>query len=366
MFPASSAILPSIWRLDLRRLTGAKFGRKLMTATTPYNNHSLVGEALRQLAAGLGPYVVDKMNNAVASGQYAPDDSEALGEISGDIAVTLRIMTVAWNDVFREHLGPVERSLVSEIRETRNRWAHQDAFDDDDLDRALDSVGRLLGAVGARAEAKRIDSAKHRLRLRRYGSPSPQPTGADAPVPEPEAEPVPSEDSDSPQFADHATEADARQSPAPSAEAAEQAAEEARRDVRVREHILQGIDFRRREHYGNAMAEFEQALRIDRERADAWFHRGMTWGLMEEHRRAIEDFNRAIAMAPAYAQAFNCRGYAHFCLGEYRQAVEDLEKADRLSPEDELIQGNLQQARLRFLQQSGSPDRARHGSGPLP
>ena len=36
-----------------------------MTAPTPYNNHSLVGEALRLLSAGLGPYVTDKMREAV-------------------------------------------------------------------------------------------------------------------------------------------------------------------------------------------------------------------------------------------------------------------------------------------------------------
>ena len=145
-----------------------------MTAPAPYNNHSLVGEALRLLAAGLGPYVSDKMSEAVDAGRYTPDDSEALGEIAGDISVTLRVMAMAWNDVFRDHLGPAERSLVSEIRETRNRWAHQDAFDDDDLDRALDSIGRLLAAVGAINEAKRIDGAKHRLRLRRYGTPAAQ------------------------------------------------------------------------------------------------------------------------------------------------------------------------------------------------
>ena len=346
-----------------------------MTAPSPYNNHSLVGEALRLLAAGLGPYVAGKMQEAVDAGRYAPDDSEALGEIAGDISVTLRVMVAAWNDVFRDYLGPVERSLVSEIRETRNRWAHQNAFDDDDLDRALDSIGRLLAAVGAINEAKRIDGAKHRLRLRRYGSPPPKATEADDSAPASGAEPEPAdapagmqpmdrpEDVETPPTVAVAVGVNANADDRPADTAA---VDDSAREQLLQEHILQGVDFRRREHFGHAMGEFEQALHINPDRADAWFHRGMTWGLMGEHGRAIADFNRAIAIAPEYAEAYNCRGYAHFCLGEYRRAVEDLERADRLNPGDELIQGNLQQARMRFLQQPENPNLTRYGAGPTP
>lgn len=342
-----------------------------MTAPSPYNNHSLVGEALRLLAAGLGPYVSGKMQEAVDAGRYTPDDSEALGEISGDISVTLRVMAMAWNDVFRDSLGPAERSLVSEIRETRNRWAHQDAFDDDDLDRALDSIGRLLAAVGAINEAKRIDGAKHRLRLRRYGAASPKATDADdtaadsGTAPEPVDGPAGMPPMDRPgdaethPTAEIRTDADAHPAHPP-------ASDDSLREQLLQNHIRQGVDLRQREHFGHAMAEFEQALRINPDRADAWFHRGMTWGLMGDHWRAIGDFNRAIGIAPDYAEAYNCRGYAHLCLGEYRRAVEDLERADRLNPGDELIQGNLQQARMRFLQQPENPNRTRHGAGPAP
>ena len=342
-----------------------------MTAPAPYNNHSLVGEALRLLAAGLGPYVIGKMQEAVDAGRYTPDDSEALGEISGDISVTLRVMAMAWNDVFRDSLGQAERSLVSEIRETRNRWAHQDAFDDDDLDRALDSIGRLLAAVGAINEAKRIDGAKHRLRLRRYGASSPKAADADNPAPDQAKEPEPVDDRAGMQPMDLPEEAETRPAPASDSDvdarpAYAAAADDTAREQMLQDHIVQGVDLRRREHFGHAMGEFEQALRINPDRADAWFHRGMTWGLMGDHGRAIADFNRAIAISPEYAEAYNCRGYAHLCLGEYRRAVEDLERADRLNPGDELIQGNLQQARMRFLQQPENPNRTRYGAGPAP
>ena len=341
-----------------------------MTAPAAYNNHSLIGEALRVLAAGLGPYVTDKMREAVEAGRYTPDDSDALGEIAGDISVTLRVMAMAWNDVFRDNLGPAERSLVSEIRETRNRWAHQDSFDDDDLDRALDSIGRLLAAVGAMDQAKRIDGAKHRLRLRRYGSTSPTASASNASAADLDDESDSGARADGMQPTNRPGDVEPRTASAhdigaddPPARPA--AAHNSAREQLVQDHILQGVDYRRREHFGHAMGEFEQALGINPNRADAWFHRGMTWGLMGDHGRAIGDFNRAIAIAPQYAEAYNCRGYAHLCLGEYRRAVEDLERADRLNPGDELIQGNLQQARMRFLQEPGNPNPSRYGAGPV-
>ena len=63
-------------------------------------------------------------------------------------------------------LGPAERSLVSELRDLRNKWAHQQSFSSDDAYRALDSAGRLLTAVSA-PQADEIEKMKMELlRLR--------------------------------------------------------------------------------------------------------------------------------------------------------------------------------------------------------
>ncbi len=66
-----------------------------------------------------------------------------------DVAGLLKLMWDTWHEVFRKILGPAERSLVSELRDHRNKWAHQESFSSDDAYRALDSVGRLLAAVSA-------------------------------------------------------------------------------------------------------------------------------------------------------------------------------------------------------------------------
>ena len=59
-----------------------------------------------------------------------------------DAAALLKLMWESWNDVFRKTLGPAERSLLSELRDQRNKWAHQQTFSSDDAYRALDSAGR--------------------------------------------------------------------------------------------------------------------------------------------------------------------------------------------------------------------------------
>ena len=82
------------------------------------------------------------------------------------MAALLKLMWESWNEVFRQTLGPAERSLVSELRDHRNRWAHQEAFSGDDAYRALDSAGRLLTAVSA-PQADEIEKMKTELlRLR--------------------------------------------------------------------------------------------------------------------------------------------------------------------------------------------------------
>jgi hypothetical protein len=68
-----------------------------------------------------------------------------------------------WNEVFKRTLGFPERSLVSEIRDWRNKWAHQQTFSSDDTDRALDSIERLLTAVSAE-QAEEVRRMKLELR----------------------------------------------------------------------------------------------------------------------------------------------------------------------------------------------------------
>jgi hypothetical protein len=83
-----------------------------------------------------------------------------------DIQALLVIMWENWNNVFKNQLGHTGRSYVSELREVRNRWAHQQPFDADDTFRALDTMTRLLELCSAPGQDEVRELAREMLRQR--------------------------------------------------------------------------------------------------------------------------------------------------------------------------------------------------------
>jgi predicted AAA+ superfamily ATPase len=135
-------------------------------------NQERVAKALELLKAGLAPFVEREIQEAVKNRavnmdtvrRFAEDPKLASKPVAQwDVSGLLKLMTETWREVFRNTLGHAERSLVSEIREHRNSWAHQNAFSSDDTDRALDSVQRLLTAVSA-PQADEVSRMKMELR----------------------------------------------------------------------------------------------------------------------------------------------------------------------------------------------------------
>jgi predicted AAA+ superfamily ATPase len=135
-------------------------------------NHERVGKALDILKDGLQQFVeremksqhgqqwLDQVRLSVAETQTHLFTSK--GAPQWDTASLLSVMWNQWNIVFRKTLGQAERTLVSELRDVRNRWAHQKPFSSDDAYRALDSAGRLLTAVSA-PQAEEVDKIKTEL-----------------------------------------------------------------------------------------------------------------------------------------------------------------------------------------------------------
>jgi len=135
-------------------------------------NQDRIGKALEVLRQGLGPFVDREILSAIKTNSVSTDAIRRFSEdpvlaqkpiAEWDVAGMLKLMWEAWNDVFRRTLGFAERSLVSEIRDWRNKWAHQQPISSDDADRALDSICRLLTAVSA-PQAEDVNRMKMELR----------------------------------------------------------------------------------------------------------------------------------------------------------------------------------------------------------
>ena len=127
-------------------------------------NRERVGKGLDLLAAGLRPFVERELKSHLGDNWQATlPESNARGPKGkakvanlDDPATLLGVLWDQWNSVFREVLGPTERSLVSELRGIRNQWAHNEQFTSNDAIRALDSVERLLNAVSAAESAGEV------------------------------------------------------------------------------------------------------------------------------------------------------------------------------------------------------------------
>ncbi len=138
-----------------------------------------VRDALEVLTNALGPYVESQLRatfgdqwkrNARSSFRRPREESPGgkSDDFTWDAHSALTVMWDQWNAVFRQHLGHYERSLVSELREFRNRWAHQRQLNFDDSYRVLDSIERLLSAIGCDEDARKIYDTKQELLGREF------------------------------------------------------------------------------------------------------------------------------------------------------------------------------------------------------
>ena len=133
-------------------------------------NQERVAKSLELLKEGLRPFVAREMQ-AQYGERWAAEAQDILrdtrltgkGDPMQDVAVQLVVMDRKWGEVFRNTLGKAERSLINELLDARNRWAHQQPFTGDDTDRALDSAARLLTAVSA-PQADEVNKMKSELR----------------------------------------------------------------------------------------------------------------------------------------------------------------------------------------------------------
>ncbi|MEX1138034.1 MAG: Swt1 family HEPN domain-containing protein [Bacteroidota bacterium] len=140
-------------------------------------NHERVGKAMELLKSGLQPFVEREMK-AQHEQLWLIRAKESMSDIQSnmfgtekapkwDAASLLSVMQSQWHVVFKKTLGAAERTLVMELRDARNKWAHQQPFSTDDAYRVLDSVGRLLMSVSAK-ESVEVERMKNELLRVRY------------------------------------------------------------------------------------------------------------------------------------------------------------------------------------------------------
>lgn len=83
-----------------------------------------------------------------------------------------------------------------------------------------------------------------------------------------------------------------------------------------------------------AMADFEQSLKLDGNRWTALHNRGVSHGMAGNIDAAMADFNRVLQLKPDFAKGFYNRGELKFKKGDLAGAIADYSRAVQLNPRD--------------------------------
>ena len=94
-----------------------------------------------------------------------------------------------------------------------------------------------------------------------------------------------------------------------------------------------GIAYWNKGEYDRAIRDYDQAIGLKPDFADAFNNRGYTFFLKGEYDRAIREYDQAILLKPDFPLAFNNRGIAYRNKGNYDRAIRDYDQAIRLKPD---------------------------------
>ena len=139
--------------------------------TSESKNLEEIGRALLVLNTALIPFVEGELRRVHGEQWYDVVTTREAHRSSRsghwDTQTLLAVIWDQWNGVFGGKLGRAERTLVAELRDNRNKWAHQEEFSRDDTYRVIDTAERLLRAISA-PETAQLAAQKERLLQARF------------------------------------------------------------------------------------------------------------------------------------------------------------------------------------------------------
>ena len=96
-----------------------------------------------------------------------------------------------------------------------------------------------------------------------------------------------------------------------------------------------------------AIADYDQAIRLNPTMAAAFDNRGRAYSLKNQFERAVADYDKAVRLNPNSAVALHNRCWTQAALGHTREALSDCNEALRIEPQDAVTLGTRGFAYLR-------------------
>jgi tetratricopeptide (TPR) repeat protein len=109
----------------------------------------------------------------------------------------------------------------------------------------------------------------------------------------------------------------------------------------AKDHIGRGMKLRMAHDLEGAIAEYNTAIELDPQNAEAYNNRGNVYTLLEDRRRAVADYTKAIDLDPNYAVAYYNRGLEKQFDGDIEGAMADYTTALSLQPQHPQLMANI-------------------------
>ncbi|TRT78844.1 MAG: tetratricopeptide repeat protein [Microcystis aeruginosa Ma_AC_P_19900807_S299] len=97
-------------------------------------------------------------------------------------------------------------------------------------------------------------------------------------------------------------------------------------------YVNRGILYRRQQKYELALDDYNKAIELNPNHANAYNNRGNLYQDLQKYELALDDFNKAIEINPNFAILYYNRGGLYYNQQKYELALSDINKAIELNP----------------------------------